>query len=85
MSIVLYTKPDCPYCRKAIDHYIANGIDFTEYDAQNDQARLEEMLEFSNGDPTVPCIIEDGKYAASGWGDPPRGCTIYIPSAVQGE
>jgi len=31
------------------------------------------MLAFSNGDPTVPCIVEDGKYVRSGWGNPPRG------------
>jgi hypothetical protein len=31
------------------------------------------MFAFSGGDPTVPCIVEDGKYIQSGWGDPPRG------------
>jgi hypothetical protein len=31
------------------------------------------MLEFSDGDPTVPCIVEDGVYMISGWGKPPRG------------
>ncbi len=36
MSLVIYTKPDCPYCQKARDYYNENGIEFTEYDAQND-------------------------------------------------
>jgi hypothetical protein len=31
------------------------------------------MFAYSNDDPTVPCIVEDGKYVQSGWGDPPRG------------
>jgi len=31
------------------------------------------MLSFSNGDRTVPCIVENGKYKASGWGNPLRG------------
>ena len=73
MALVVYTKPGCPYCRKAMDHYNANGIAFIEYDAQNDKARQREMLAFSGGDPTVPCIVENGVYKASGWGDPPRG------------
>jgi glutaredoxin len=73
MSIVMYVKPGCPYCQKARDHFNANGIAFTEYDAQNDKARQREMLDFTNGDLTVPAIVENGRYKSSGWGDPPRG------------
>ena len=73
MSIVIYTKPGCPYCDKARNHYTENNIEFTEYDAQNDKQRKEEMLEFSGGDLVVPVIVENGKYVGSGWGDPPRG------------
>jgi glutaredoxin len=73
MSIVMYTKPNCPYCQQARDHYNANGIEFTEYDAMYDRERQREMLEFTGGDPTVPAIVENGKYIQSGWGDPPRG------------
>jgi glutaredoxin 3 len=73
MALVIYTKPGCPYCRQAMDHYKANGIDFIEYDAQNDRSRRKEMLEYSGGDLVVPCIVQDGEYVASGWGDPPRG------------
>ena len=73
MALVVYTKPGCPYCRQAMDHYNETGIEFIEYDAQNDKARQREMLEFSGGDPTVPAIVEDGVYKQSGWGDPPRG------------
>lgn len=73
MSLVIYTKPGCPYCQQARDHYNSIGIAFTEYDAQNDKARQRDMLAISDGDPTVPCIVENGVYKASGWGDPPRG------------
>ncbi|HTH51826.1 MAG TPA: Uxx-star family glutaredoxin-like (seleno)protein [Pyrinomonadaceae bacterium] len=73
MAIVMYTKPGCPYCQSARDHYNSNGIDFTEYDAQTDKGRQREMLALTNGDRTVPAIIEDGKWKQSGWGDPPRG------------
>ncbi len=73
MSLVIYTKPGCPYCEQARAHYNSEGIPFIDYDAQNDPARRAEMFAFSDGDPTVPCIVEDGRYKGSGWGDPPRG------------
>jgi len=69
----MYTKPGCPYCQQARDHYNSSGTAFIEYDAQSDKARQREMLEFSGGDPTVPCIVDDGVHKSSGWGDPPRG------------
>ncbi len=73
MSLVMYVKPGCPYCQKAREHFNANGIAFTEYDAQTDKARQREMLKFTDGDLTVPAFVENGKYKSSGWGDPPRG------------
>lgn len=73
MAIVMYTKPGCPYCQKARDHYDSIGAAYIEYDAQNDKARQREMLEITDGDPTVPAIVKDGKFMGSGWGDPPRG------------
>ena len=73
MGLVLYTKPGCPYCQLARDHYNSTGISFTDYDAQNDRVRRAEMFEYSHGDPTVPCVVADGKYVQSGWGSPLRG------------
>ena len=73
MSIVMYIKPGCPYCRKARDFYQEKKIDFIEYDAQNNAARKKEMLNFSGGDLVVPCIVENGEYVQSGWGNPLRG------------
>ena len=73
MSLVIYTKPGCPYCDKARDHYNENSVEFTEYDAQNDKIRQKEMLDISDGNLTVPCIVENGKYVQSGWGEQLRG------------
>lgn len=73
MSIVMYVKPDCPYCQRARDYYNENNIPFVEYDAQNDKERQRKMLEFTGGDVTVPAIVMNGEYVQSGWGDPPRG------------
>jgi glutaredoxin len=73
MSLVIYVKPGCPYCQRARDYYNENGIDFIEYDAQNDLDRQREMLEYTGGDVTVPAMVENGVHLRSGWGDPPRG------------
>jgi glutaredoxin 3 len=73
VALVIYTKPGCPYCQQARDYYNSEGIAFTEYDAQNDPVRRREMLAYSDNDPTVPCIVQDGEYVGSGWGRPPRG------------
>jgi glutaredoxin 3 len=73
LGLVIYTKPGCPYCQQARDYYHSQNVSFTEHDAQNDRARRAEMFAYSGGDPTVPCIVESGKYVQSGWGDPLRG------------
>jgi len=73
LSLVIYIKPGCPYCQQARDYYNSKGLPFVEYDAQNDRARREEMFKYSDGDPTVPCIVENGEYVRSGWANPPRG------------
>ncbi|MBX3293844.1 MAG: glutaredoxin [Acidobacteria bacterium] len=79
MALVIYSKPGCPYCDQARDHYNASNIEFIEYDAQNDPDHQRNMLELTNGDTVVPVIVEDGVVVQSGWGSPPRGCVI-IPA-----
>ncbi len=69
MALTIYTKSGCPYCDKARDYYTENEIEFTEYDAQNDKQRQKEMLDVSDGNITVPCIVDNGEYVQSGWGD----------------
>jgi glutaredoxin 3 len=66
-NVVIYTKPGCPHCAKAKDWYNAAGIAFTEKNAQDNRAYRAEMFAFSNNDPTVPVIIEDGALKQIGW------------------
>lgn len=67
MSIVLYTKPGCPFCAKARDHYASSGIAFEERNAQGNPEYRREMLSLTGGDPTVPVIVRDGVLAQIGW------------------
>ena len=73
VSLVIYTKPGCPYCQQARDYYSSKGMAFIDRDAQTNREYRAEMFKYSGDDPTVPCIVEDGKYLQSGWGDPLRG------------
>ena len=73
MSLVIYTKPGCPYCQQARDYYNSKGISLIDRDAQTNKDYRAEMFKYSGGDPTVPCIVEDGKFKQSGWGNPLRG------------
>jgi glutaredoxin 3 len=72
-KLELYISPTCPYCQRAMAHYDAAGTQYTSYDAQNDRRARERMFAYTQGDPTVPAIVVDGKYVQSGWGSPPRG------------
>jgi glutaredoxin 3 len=73
LALIIYTKPGCPYCQQARDYYDSKGIPFVDRDAQTNREYRKEMFALSGGDPTVPCIVEDGKYLQSGWGNPLRG------------
>ena len=67
MSVIIYTKPGCPYCAKAREHYTQKGIAFDDRNAQDNMEYRKQMLAFSKGDPTVPVIVEDGKLKQVGW------------------
>ena len=73
LALVIYTKPGCPYCQQAREYYNSKGLTFIDRDAQTNKEFRAQMLKYSGGDPTVPCIVKDGKYVQSGWGDPLRG------------
>lgn len=67
LKVTIYTKPGCPYCAKAREFYTEKGIGFEDLNAQDNVKYRKEMLAFTNGDPTVPTIIEDGKLKQIGW------------------
>ncbi len=54
-KVEVYTTVWCPYCRKATDFLRANGIPFTEYDIERDEAaaRRLRLLNPRGGVPTA--------------------------------
>jgi glutaredoxin 3 len=67
LEVKIYTKPGCPYCAKAKDYYDEHQIPFQEFNAQDNLKYRAEMLAISNGDPTVPVIVENGRLKQIGW------------------
>ena len=57
-KVYMYTKNYCPYCDLAKELLSQYENELTEYDVQNDAARLHEMLERSQR-RTVPQIFID--------------------------
>ncbi len=60
-EVEIYTKPSCPFCRRAKRLLQARGADYLEYDLEEAPERLPEMLERISGPPTVPQIFINGQ------------------------
>jgi glutaredoxin 3 len=67
LSLILYTKPGCPYCAKAREYYTNQGTPFEDRNAQENKVYRKEMLAYTDGDPTVPTIVENGRLKQIGW------------------
>lgn len=42
-KIVMYATSWCPYCQKARDYFIKNGLKFTEYDVEQDESKMRKF------------------------------------------
>lgn len=60
-EMIIYTKPGCPYCAAAKEHYTKNGVAFKEIDVYDVPGAKEEAIKAAGGKSIVPVIIEDGK------------------------
>jgi glutaredoxin len=62
MSVVMYTKPGCPYCQSAREHLAAEGETVEERDATQSDAWKAELMGYTNNRGIVPTMIwDDGK------------------------
>lgn len=62
MSIIVYSKDQCPYCVKAKNLLTRKGQSYTELNVAQDPKALEEMLAKSGGKRTVPQIFINGTH-----------------------
>jgi glutaredoxin 3 len=73
-SVELYTAAGCEHSAAAREDLEWRGVDFVEYDVENDREAYERMLGITGGNRTVPVIVEEGKPVQVGWTG--RGCFI---------
>jgi glutaredoxin 3 len=73
-SVELYTAVGCEFSEAAREDLEWRGVEFVEYDVENDPEARERMLGITGGNRTVPVIVEEGKPAQIGWMG--RGCTV---------
>jgi glutaredoxin len=74
MSLVLYGTPTCPYTAEMREELEWQGRDFVEYDVEQDAAARQDMLRLTDGNRTVPVLVEDGKLVSIGFRG--RGCYV---------
>ena len=74
----LYGAAGCPYTQEMREWLEWNGREFIEYDVDADSEALERMREATNGQRTVPVLLEDGKAVQIGWHG--RGCVAGMDS-----
>jgi glutaredoxin 3 len=60
--VVIYTKPMCPYCSRAMSLLAKKGVKFEEIEAAWDPEKKKEMLSKSNGAATYPQIFIGGAH-----------------------
>ncbi|WP_455474404.1 glutaredoxin 3 [Bartonella sp. B30(2025)] len=65
-EIILYTRPNCPYCAKARDLLDKKGVKYTDIDAST--SLRQEMIIRANGRNTFPQIFI-GDYHVGGCDD----------------
>lgn len=74
MQIELYTTSGCPHSEAAREEFEWRGVEFVEYDVEQDAEARERMLELTGGNRTVPVIVEEGKPPQMGWQG--MGCSV---------
>lgn len=70
----LFGTTSCRYTAEIREDLLWRGLEFDEYDVEEDNAALRRMLELTGGQYMVPVLAEDGKVVQIGVGG--RGCYV---------
>ncbi len=62
-SVIIYSTPTCPYCKRAKEYLSQKGISYTDYDVASDRDTAKEMIQKS-GQMGVPVILVDDQLVA---------------------
>ena len=70
----LYGTAGCPYTSEMREWLEWKKREFEEFDVETDAQALSRMLDLTDGQRTVPVLVEDGKATQIGWQG--RGCVV---------
>ena len=59
-TVVVYSTPTCPWCRRAKEYLSQKGIHYTEHNVADDRDKAREMIQKS-GQMGVPVITIDSE------------------------
>lgn len=62
MTVEIYTKATCPYCRRAKALLDGKGVKYTEYPVDADAAMKDKMIARAHGRTTVPQVFINGQH-----------------------
>ena len=60
MSVIVYSTPTCPWCKKVKEYLGEKKVDFTDHDVSSDEKAQKEMIDKS-GQMGVPVIVVNDK------------------------
>lgn len=72
----LYGTKSCQYTQEMREWLEWKGTEFVEYDVEADVAARERMRSLSDGQRTVPMLVDGGKVVQIGWQG--RGCVVSV-------
>lgn len=79
-QLELYGSSTCPFTTELREELEWQGRTFTEFDVDKDTPALRRMLAFTNGQRTVPVLVEDGRVVSIGYQG--RGCVVNLPESA---
>lgn len=74
--VELFGAKGCPYTRELRETLLWDGVEFKEYDVEEDQEALKRLISLTGG-YTVPVLVEDNRVVQIGFQG--RGCAVAPP------
>jgi glutaredoxin 3 len=72
----LYGTKSCQYTQEMREWLEWKGTEFVEYDVEADLAARERMRSLSDGQRTVPMLVDGDRVVQIGWQG--RGCVVNL-------
>jgi glutaredoxin 3 len=73
-TIELFGTASCPYTQEMREWLEFRHCEFVEYDVDRDSEARSRLAALTNGQRTVPVLVEDGKVTQIGWQG--HGCVV---------